>query len=248
MGGEVFKLLPYRFRDPSGLNHYYHPYQASFSFKNRSHGPGQITYLDGEFRTGGFGADFGFFADLGERDLREIDRTSVEAAYFLSYKPPTFDPDILSEIERLKDAMIDGVRLTRRVQVQYGHTYLLRSINFDSISRSTDLDGSDIAVVLQILESSPEGSITILWKKLAVFPRPLRMHMPDEEYQKKVDALIVELKLQRLRVRISDNCLVKIGIDVDKEFGRLVDVLNERKIPYRGFGNCKQIPLDELLK
>jgi len=245
MGGEVFRLLPFAFREPHPLNNY-HPWQGYYSFKDRSHGSHQIEFIHGELMTGG-PWDYGFFADLGPRDLREVDSSSPESEYFMSYKPPIFDIDIRREIERLKDTRIAGLRLTRTVTPKPGHTYLLRSISFDGFVRSMpEFNGLDLVVALHVLETSTEGSITIVWKKLGIFPQPLRLHMPDEEYQKKVDALIVELKLQGLRVKVNDNCLVEIGSK--KEFSQLLDALRERKIPYRGFGNCKRIPLDELLR
>ena len=224
MGGEVFKLLPFRFRDPTGLNHYYYPSQGSYSFKNRSHGSHQITYLDGEFRTGG-PWDFGFFADLGERDLREVDSSSPDAKYFLSYKPPYLDPDIRREIERLNDTKEADIRLTRSVAVHAGHTYLLRSIDFDQ---------ADTAVVLYVLEISTDGSITIVWKKLADFPVPPKLFMSDEEMQKKVDAVLAELQIRGLQIKIEDNMLIPIGVDVDQAFDRFREALHERKIQYRG--------------
>ena len=220
MGGEVFKLISLEeaYQRGSSFGTYYF-------FKNKSYGPEQVGFLRGDL-TVGDAWNYGFFADLGQRDLREVDRTSPEAAYFLSYKPPRLDPDIRSEIERLKDINVDGVKLTRRVAVRVGHTYLLRSINYDY--------GSDMAVVLHVVESSTDGTITIIWKKIAEFSQPIRLFMPDEEMQKKVDAVLTELQIRGMKVKIEDNMLIPMGVDVDQEFGQLKEALHERKIPYRG--------------
>lgn len=219
MGGEVFKLLPMELAYQRGSS-----IGAYYCFKDRNYSSYQISFSRGELNVGG-GWSYGFYTDLGERDFREIDRTSSEGGYFLSYKPPKLEPDIFSEIERLKDIKFDGVKLTRRVAVRDGHTYLLRSINFDR---------GDTAVVLHVLEISTDGSITIVWKKLAEFPQPVKLFMPDEELQKKVDAVLSELQIQGLKVKIEDNRLIPIGVDVDEKFGRFREALHERKIQYLG--------------
>jgi hypothetical protein len=220
MGGEVFKLvsIDWGYDNRSFLGTYY-------SFKDRSYGASvQISFMRGELKVGG-GWSYGFYTDLGERDFREIDRRSQEAAYFLSYKPPNLKPDILVEIERLKDINIGGVKLTRRAPIRVGHTYLLRSIDFSF---------ADTAVVLHVLEMSRDDSLTIIWKKLAEFERPRILFMSDGEMQKKVDAILNELQMPNLRVKIEDNKLIPIGLDVDKEFGRFREVLHTRGIQYHG--------------
>lgn len=219
MGGEVFKLLSLDVAYDRGSS-----FGAYYSFKDRSYASYQFSFLRGELKVGG-GWSYGFYTDLGVREFRELDRTSPEAGYFLSYKPPKLEPDILGEIERLKDVKVDGVRLTRRVGVRAGHIYLLRSIDFD---------WADTAVVLQVLEISTDGSITIVWKKLAEFPQAIKLFMPDEEMQKKVDAVLSEIPIRGLKVKIEDNRLIPMGVDVDQEFGQLKEALHERKIPYRG--------------
>ena len=242
MGGEVFKFLPQEINNPaskwfySGVGIDNGTYTridlggGKSEFRKRLYYPPSIelVFLRGEFTVGGW-PNYGFFTDLGERDLRGIDRTLPEAEYFVSYKPPKLESDIRSEIERLKNFTAGGVSLTRRVSVTGGHTYLLRSIRFDL---------SDLAVVFQVLETFSDGSITIVWKKLASFDVPPRLHMPDEELQKQIDALLADLHVQDLQVTVKDNVLIFTGSD--KNFDRVKATLGERKIPYRGIGYYMQ--------
>jgi hypothetical protein len=221
MGGDVFKLLPFSFRDPTGANHYYYPSQSYYSFKGRSHEPDQIGFVHGDLRT-----SFGFFADLGERDLRNVDSSSAEAKYFLSYKPPKIAPDIRSEIERLKDTTVAGVKLTSRVSPQLGHTYLLRSIDYYL---------ADTAVAVHVLEISPDSSITIVWKTLAEFERPRRLFMTDAELQIKVNAVLADLAIQGLSFTVKENYINFTGSET--KFERVKAALNERSIQHCGLAH-----------
>lgn len=248
MGGEVFKLLDYAgIRDPSSVDPSYHPFQAYYSFKDRSHGSDQIRLVRGELRTGG-PWNYGFFADLGEIDLRKINIDSPEAAYFAGYKVPALNDEIRQEINRLSDVMVDGLRLKRSIEAKAGHTYLLRAISFDGFVRTNEPDGHDLVVALYVLEILPDESVTIVWKKLAAFVPQVRLFMTDEELQKKVDVVITESKIPGLKVKVSDNCLVNIGSSTTRDFDRFLEILGKRNIPNRGIGNCKRTPLSELFK
>ncbi len=184
----------------------------------------QVSLNHGELNVGG-GFDYGFFTDLGERDLRTVDKTLPEAQYFLSYKPPRLESDIPSEIEKRKNFTVGGLNLVRSVPVKVGHTYLVRSIQFI---------WSDMVVVFNVLETFPDGSITIVWKKLAEFEMPLKLFMPDAELQQKVDAALADLRIEDLQVTVRDNRLVPIGLDVEKSFSRLKEELSKRGIPDLG--------------
>lgn len=225
IGAKVFKLLPLENGGQRGSS-----FGSYYFFKNSSYGPSQIGFLRGELMVGD-AWNHGFFTDLGERDLSDVDRTSPEVAHFISYKPPRLDPDIRVQVERFKGTTVDGLKLTRSVAARVGHTYLLRSISYD--------DWSDVAVVLHVIESSTDGSITLLWKEMAEFPVPVRLFMTDEEMQKEANTLLNELKMPNLQVKIEDNRLVPIGIDVDVEFGRFRDALHKRNIRYRGIDFSK---------
>lgn len=227
MGGEAFMLLSGDFPDPTGLKAYYYPFQGCYSFKDHLHGVDQIGFLRGNLTVGNAWS-YGFFADLGIQDFREVDRNSQEVAYFLSYKPPRLDADILSEIERLREINVDGLKMTRSAAAHVGHTYLLRSIDY--------INGYDIAVVLSVAEVVPSGPITIFWKKLALFQPPIKLFMTDEEMQRKVDAVVSELGIPGLRVKVEDNKILVINGKAGPDFEKLKAALHKRNIPYRALG------------
>jgi hypothetical protein len=255
MGAEVFKLVPIV------------PYQPALNWLNGGYSKGllgegsfvrvdlgsgkselrkrlyfppsiQITLLRGDLKVGG-GFDYGFFMDLGQRDLRTVAKTIPEAEYFLSYQAPKLESEIRDEIEKLKNLKVAGVTLESTVPVKLGHTYLLRSIRFD---------WSDILVVFNIVETFPDGSVTILWKKLAEFEMPRKLVMPDSELQKKVDDALANLGIEDLRVTVRNNILVLIGLDAEKSFSRLKVELGRRGISYFGidFSKMRRTPADRL--
>lgn len=244
MGGEVFKMLPLEMNHPAMkgfnngsmargvLNETFSEYSMRsgtgtyYKFTKGPYRPPliKIGFSYGELTVGN-GHGYGFYTDLGERDLRTVDKTLPEAHYFLSYKPPRMKSDIPGEIRRLKKFTIGGSTLMSRVPVKVGHTYLLRSIDFWLI---------DMAVVLHVLEAAPDGAITIVWKRLAEFEPPPSLFMPDAELQKLVDAVLAELQVRDLQVTVKDNILIFTG--VDKNFERVKAALLERKIPQTGIG------------
>lgn len=118
-----------------------------------------LSILRGEFNLDGPWG-YGFFTDLGERDLRDIDSTSPEAEYFMTYKTTKPLADFTAEDKRLTTLTFDNPLVTKNVPVKAGHTYLLRSIIYNR---------SDLAGALNVIEVSPDGSVTMLWKKLAGF-------------------------------------------------------------------------------
>jgi hypothetical protein len=224
MGGEIFKLLPKESSTERGTH-----FGSSYSFKNKSYGRdgGQFCFAHGDILIYST-RSIAFLTDLGQRDLSTVDKSSPEADYFLSYIPPKLEPDIRSENERLKDINVGGVRLTRRVAPRVGNTYLLRSIEY--------LYSNDVAVVLHVVEKSTDGAITIVWKEIARFPEPIKLFMPDEEMQKKVDAVITELRMESVQVRVHENRIFFKGIDDYQQYELIKDAIHKRKIPYRTIG------------
>ncbi|MGE3468041.1 MAG: hypothetical protein AB7J13_14060 [Pyrinomonadaceae bacterium] len=217
MDGEVFKIYSVDWGYVRGSS-----FGAYYSFKNQDYSSYQFSFATGELKVGG-GLSYGFYTDLGVRDFREIDKTSPEAAYFLSYRPPNLEPDIRRDIERLKNENIDGVSLSRQIGIKVGHTYLLRSIDFRF---------ADTAVVLQIVESSTDDSLTIVWKKLAEFERPRILLISDDELRRKVSRVLADLAISDLTFTVKNNYVTFEGPRMN--FDRVKTALNERQIPYCG--------------
>lgn len=252
MGGEVFKLLPLEMNHPvmkgfnSGGSMRSGEQNESFSdwvksgkgfyynFANGPHRPPiiKLIYSYGNF-TVGDGRNYGFFLDLGPRDLRTIDKSLREAEFFLSYKPPRMEADIKPEKRRLKEIASVGSTLIVDAPVKAGHTYLLRAIIFG---------WADIAIALHVLDIEPNGSVTIIWKRLAEFEPALALTIPDAEMQKLVDEVLSELGVRDLEIRVKDNVLHFHGSDAnfDRVFDRIKVVFSERKIPHPGVGYHKK--------
>ena len=224
MGSEVFKLLPYGPNTRSSDGAYY-------SFTNRSHSPYQLFLTKGELTTGA-GWDYGFFAELGQIDLRDVDNLSPAAEYFLAYRPPKLTHEVGIEIDRLKNLQIGGMQLTRRVKPRVGHTYLLRSITFFF---------SDIVIALNVLEISPDGALTIVWKKLAEFERPRRLFMSDSELRIKVTAVLTALAFQDVGFNVKENYLTFTGPEM--RFTEIEAELRQQGIRHCGITHGKQSTL-----
>ena len=238
LGGQVFKILPLEMNHPAmkGFN------QGSmargvlgrgdyYKFTEGPHRPPliNIVFHRGELTVSSDGRNYGLFADLRDRDLRDINKTLTEAQPVLSYRPPRMQSDIPGERKRLQNVASTGSGLTLRVAAKVGHTYLLRSICFD---------WADLAVALHIFDISADGSMTVIWKKLEEFEVPPSLFMADAELQEKVHEVLAELKVQDLQVTVEDNVLKFTGSD--RNFDRVKAALSERKIPYRGIGYFMQ--------
>jgi hypothetical protein len=60
-------------------------------------------------------------------------------------------------------ATIDGVAYKRRLPVEIGATYLLRSITFEE---------ADVLVAFRVVREDADGSLIIAWKMLEKYPTP----------------------------------------------------------------------------
>ena len=171
-----------------------------------------------------------FFADLGSRDLAVIDSSLPEAKYFLSYKPPLLIKDIPQERKSIEGRQVGTITLQRNPRAWAGNSYLLRVMVWEK---------ADTAVAFQILRMDPDGSVTIAWKKLADFPTPFVLYMPDEELQEKVDAVIAEDHIICDEAIVRNNWLYFIvrPTERSKDGDQLLERdLNRRGIIYRGAG------------
>ncbi len=59
--------------------------------------------------------------------------------------------------------VIDGATYKRRVPVEVGATYVLRSIDFDT---------SDVLVAFRVVRQDTDGSLIIAWRMLEKYPTP----------------------------------------------------------------------------
>ena len=236
MGANVFKLVPLgMFKDPStSATDEANPIGfrgggAFYSFSTGSHSYNktpQIQLYDtsAKFSTGFAGMDYGFFVDLGARDLTAIDLNAVETQYFLTYQSPVLEKDIRTEYHSSHGRHIGGFRTYQFLPAVAGHTYLLRAFNFPE---------ADTLVALQVLKIDNDGGTTIAWKRLADFPEPYFLYLPDEELTAKINAVIAEEKLTGIEFTVKDNWVVYIK-GSNANINSLHNALNSRGIRYRG--------------
>lgn len=164
VGASAIRLLPREKYDHvlaiNGGGAYY-----SFARKTNEYGYGSdISLQQGKFSVGFAGADYGFLKDLGEVSLASIDRETTEVEALLKYVPPTDEPTIRAEYQKLARIYeLSGISFTSRVPAAVGHSYLLRSISPDR---------SDILVAFSVLRKDSDGSVILLWKPIETFPKP----------------------------------------------------------------------------
>lgn len=174
---------------------------ASYSFYFRSQDYGYYSNIifhkqmvSAEF----VGENYGFVKDLGKVSIKNI--SSNQDNFLLNYVPPTNEPDVRKEQTKIRYYEING-QVYNKYEVNgqiykdglsaiVGHTYLLRSINFDE---------SDILVAFTISRQDSDGSLIILWKLLEQFdtPKIITGSKTDEE-------LLQRLKQQFNREQYKD--------------------------------------------
>lgn len=121
------------------------------------------------FSVGFAGVDFGFFAQLGKTDIRQINETNPSVGFALSY--PTMngqaEPAWRAEQRKWGDTgVVDGgVLFKDRTEAIVGMSYVVRSVNES---------GYDIVAVFQVIRRDPtDGSLVIAWKLLKEFDKPV---------------------------------------------------------------------------
>jgi hypothetical protein len=237
VGGKAFKLLPrkmfpdvpdsYKDKDnPLGIR----GGGAFYSFSNESHSYNRNPEIyGGDNDVSSLGSPMGgisFFADLGPRDLASIYESSPEAEFFLSYKPPLLRKDCQHERDVLYKRKIGNIPILQQVRITYGDVYLYRSMTWEH---------ADIVVAFEILKKDLDGSITIVWKRLATLPVPIVLEMPDQELQEKVNALIAEKHFAGSTILVKDNWLYSLGPVYDND-AFIENELSRRGIRFRGAG------------
>lgn len=140
---------------------------AYFSFFDRTHEYGygsDISFERGNLYVGFAGADYGMLTDLGDTELELIDANDPRAGFMLNYRPPRNEAAARIEARKFWPPFtVDGVRYQRRLPAQVNHTYLLRSINYNT---------SDLLVAFRIVSKADDGGLTIAWKILKKFSAP----------------------------------------------------------------------------
>jgi hypothetical protein len=140
---------------------------AYYSFYHLTHEYGygsDISFERGTLSAGFAGADYGILTDLGDTGLEAIDAKDPRAGFLLSYKAARKEADARTEAKTFSFPFyVDGVRYQSRLPAKVNHTYLLRSIDYDT---------SDLLVAFRVVSKADDGGLTIAWKILKKFSTP----------------------------------------------------------------------------
>jgi hypothetical protein len=151
------------------------------------------------------GLDYGFMVDMGKLDGIELNEISagLEAdevnlrpdmrEFFLSYRVPNKLEQLMLDRRRFLSAKAGPSNLptllSPQAPMEVGHTYLLRTVQFDApealtqgkpitpeqrrnLDKTLAMPGKDLLVVFQPVAERHNGSYTVLWRVLGEFPVP----------------------------------------------------------------------------
>jgi hypothetical protein len=141
---------------------------AFYSFVLRTHEYGRgsdIALQQNYFSVGFAGADYGFLLNLGGVPIEEATTETNGVRYLAEYMPLTKEKEVCASLqERWKGIEVDKFVYLSRVPAKVGDTYVVRSISFDN---------SDCLVAFRVVDEDFDGSMTIVWKRLKTFPKPI---------------------------------------------------------------------------
>lgn len=140
---------------------------AYYSFSRQTHEYGwaiDIGLEQGYLQTGFGGADYGMITKLDGARLEDVSTELPGAIFLAKYSAVANEPEARTEQRRFSTgATIDGVAYKRRLPVEIGATYLLRSITFEE---------ADVLVAFRIVRQDTDGSLIIAWRMLEKYPTP----------------------------------------------------------------------------
>jgi len=140
---------------------------AYYSFVRLTHEYGygsDIELYSGYLSSGFAGADYGMLIKLEAARLEDVSTELPGVAFLAKYKAVAEEPQARIEQRRFRTGtVIDGATYKRRVPVEVGATYVLRSISFDK---------SDVLVAFQVVRQDTDGSLIIAWRMLEKYPTP----------------------------------------------------------------------------
>lgn len=147
---------------------------AYFQFKGRTNEYGRgsdieySTTSSPQFSVGFAGVDFGFIAQLGKIDIRQLDEHNSVVAFAASFVSPNGQRESVWRDEQRKwsaGVSNDGVLFKNRTEAVVGMSYVVRSLNEN---------GYDVLAVVQVVRRDPtDESLTLAWKLLREFDKPV---------------------------------------------------------------------------
>jgi hypothetical protein len=141
-----------------------------YGYNNRDSDIRYSTTNQPTFSVGFAGVNFGFFAQLGKTDIRQINETNPSVSFALSYPTMNGQDEPAWRAEQTKWAYTgvvinDGVLFKGTTEAIVGMSYVVRSV------KESDYD---IVAIFQVIRRDPtDGSLVIAWKILKEFEKPV---------------------------------------------------------------------------
>lgn len=132
---------------------------------------GSFSLIEGEFKAEIYGLIYAAMVDLGEIDLSRLDKDS-EVVKTLGSFPLSVDFEMKKVFPTLNDSQYEGLTITQKFPAALKHSYLLRSVVFNSKTIYTQ-NGARMSIpqmqetfyAFQVLKIN-DGIITFIWKKI----------------------------------------------------------------------------------
>jgi hypothetical protein len=140
---------------------------AYYSFSRQTHEYGfatDIGFEQGYLQTGFGGADYGMLTKLDGARLEDVSTELPGVIFLAKYSAVANEPEARIEQRRFATGTtIDGNAYKRRLPVEVGATYLLRSITFEE---------ADVLVAFKVARQDTDGSLILAWKLMQKYPVP----------------------------------------------------------------------------
>lgn len=160
----------------------------SFAEKKHSLGPwSEITLQEGRLIVGFFGQSLGLMTALGDVPLESVTLATPGANYLAQLLPPTQSETAREQRNRnFQGFSVGGHHYNANLPARVNQTYVLRSTVYKKEGRMLvvpgggavyvphphEYGGADELIAFRVLRASPDGSLTILWKRLQKYTPP----------------------------------------------------------------------------
>lgn len=135
---------------------------AYYSFSKLSHESSplsDIRFQDGKLQTGFNNLTLGLITILGDVPLEDLSLSTAAVEFLRSFAVPGKYSEFKNQVEQNRVGFETGGNIYKStLPVRLNSTYVLRSTIYQE---------SDIVVALRVVSSDPDGSITLLWKRLS---------------------------------------------------------------------------------
>ena len=152
-------------------------FAATYSFSKRKHGHGlsgwqqipiqgmaELQLTDDTLSTGFMEESVGLMVSLGGVSLELVTLQTEGVRQLAEMLPPADHSTARAQSERNRRGIeVNGFKFVSILPATLNTTYALRS----TLNRR-----ADVLVCFRIVQRAPDGGITVLWKKLKVYPKP----------------------------------------------------------------------------